>query len=334
MTHVDDSPDAARRDRPSRTASPGAPEVRPRPAVRGWLLAGGAAAVLLGAAWWGVQTFRHAGSRAALAALQPVAASVPVNQLERREAMEIADRLLRDFPGSPEALYARGLLLIRHGFNEEAAKTWQACLALAPDLAPAYEFLGIEAFQRGDSEQAVEFLQKAVQLDPQSAAAGLYLGEALNNLGRMDEAIPVLERFLQVSPHTPEPYFQLGQSYLYLKDYARAKEYHQAAVREDPGFAQAYFGLAQACERLGEPDQARQYRQRHLDTISRTRMAGQRRVRSGLSEAESREALSAACLLAGKIYLAHGKQHEAEEYFRRAAAVDPQGGPPAIPRRE
>ena len=226
-------------------------------------------------------------------------------------------------------MYARGTLLIRHGFNDEAVRTWQACLQLDPDLAPAYEFLGIEACQRGDNEGAVEFLQQAVRLDPQSSAAGLYLGEALNNLGRMAEAVPVLEQFLKVSPHTAEPYFQLGQAYLYLKEYQRARECHAAALREDPGFAQACFGLASACERLGETDQAQKYREQHVALISQGRQAEQRRVRSGRSEAEVREALASAYVTVGKVYVAHGRMPAARACWDKAAAIDPRA---AIPR--
>ena len=93
------------------------------------LLALGAVAVLLGAGWLGVRTVRNNAARDAVSALQPVAPSVAPDPPERREALEIADRLLRDYPASPEALYVRGVLLARYGFNDEAVNTWQACLS-------------------------------------------------------------------------------------------------------------------------------------------------------------------------------------------------------------
>jgi tetratricopeptide (TPR) repeat protein len=295
-----------------------------RSAVGRWLLVGAGLVALIGLGMWGLRAWKTAEARAALAALQPVAATVPAEQAERRAAMEVADGLLRDFPQSPEALYVRGTLLVRHGFNQEAAKTWQACLKLAPDLAPAYEFLGIEACRRGANEEAVTFLRKAVQLDPQSSAAGLYLGEALNNLGRMREAIPVLEQFLQVAPQAAEPHFQLGQAYFYLQEFKRAKACHLAALRADPGFAQACFGVAQACERLGETEQAHIYRAKHVAMIAQGRQADQRRVRSGRSATEAREALANAYMTAAKIYIAQGQTQVAQELLRKAAAADPQ----------
>jgi len=265
--------------------------------------------------------------------LRPVAESVPADQPERREALEVADRLLREYPHSPEALFARGVLLFRFGFNDEAVKTWHACLKLVPDLAPAYEYLGIDAFQRGENERAIELLRKAVQLDPQSAAAGLYLGEALNQVGRMEEAIPVLEEFLKVAPHSAEPYFQLGQAYLYLKRYDRAKEHHEAALREDPGFAQACFGLATACERLGQADAAREYRERYARLITQHRLDAQQRTRESRREGEVRESLMLAYATAAKVCVAHGKTQEAQEFWDKAAAVEVKSAPAEGPRR-
>lgn len=313
--------DARSTDREGR-ASQGTAPASPAPSAgRPWLWVIGAVVAMAAAGWWGFRAWRGSTGRDAVASLQPMAPRVPADQPERREVVEVADGLLRDYPDSPEALYARGVILSRYGFNDEAVKTWEACLELVPNLAPAYERLGIEAFQRGDTDKAVEMLRKAVQADPDSPAAGLYLGESLNNLGRMKEAIPVLERFLKVSPRTPEPYFQLAQAWAYLKDYRRARDYHAAALKEDPEFTQACYGLAVAWERLGEADQARQYREKYAAMIAQSRVAENRRVRQHRDEAELRESLAGAYLTAAKLYAAHGRASEAEEFGRRAALL-------------
>ncbi|MHB0954911.1 MAG: tetratricopeptide repeat protein [Pirellulaceae bacterium] len=301
----------------------GPPLDRRRVRVRLWSLMAIVAVAIAGAAWWwGMRAAREAELRAALAELQPVASSVSPEQRERREALEVADRLLQEYPNNLEAIFARGTILFRYGLNEEAVKCWKVCLMLVPNLAPAYEYLGLEAFQCGRNEEAVEYFRKAIEYDPTSSAAGLYLGEALNNLGRMEEAIPVLEQFLTVAPHSPEPYFQLGQAYWYLKSYERAKEYHQRALREDPNFAQAWHGLGQACERLGENDQAREYLSRHAEMVNQNRTYQGQTIR-GRDEMDVRESLASAYLTAGKVYLAKGREQEAEQYLAKAAAVDP-----------
>jgi len=305
-----------------------------RPVGRSWILIIGAGIAILAVGWWIVRALSGLDAGDAAADLQPVAASVPVDQPERREALEVADRLLREYPRSPEALYARGVLLFRFGFNDEAVKTWTACLKLVPDLAPAYEFLGIDAFQRGENDRAIELLSQAIRLDPESPAAGLYLGEALNNAGRMEEAVPVLQQFLKISPHAAEPYFQLGQAYLYLKAYDRARDCHEAALREDPGFVQACYGLAQAYDRLGQAELARKYREKHASMIARHRMAEQQRTRESRDAAEVRQSLARAYTTAGKVYMAHGRTREAQEFLNKAAAIEAQAATPDASRKE
>jgi tetratricopeptide (TPR) repeat protein len=317
---------AARRDNSERDHHPRehGPAEAPARRVPRWVLVCGLLLALAGVSWWGLREHRKTTARRAVAALQPVAHQVPADPPERRAALEIADRLLQDYPHSPEALYARGSILSRYGFNDEAVATWEACLQLMPDLAPVYELLGVDALRRGESERAVALLRKAVELDPESRAAGLCLGEVLNSLGRMEEAIPVLNQFLQTAPDSADAYFQLGQAHLYLQDYARAKAAHASALKEDPQYAQACYGLAVASGRLGETDQSQQYRERYVQMIAQSRLVEHRRVRQNRDEAELQQALARAYVTAGSIYLDHGRTREAQEFWNKAVAIDPQ----------
>jgi tetratricopeptide (TPR) repeat protein len=296
---------------------------RASPAARGWLLVLAAGIAVLAAGWWGVRAYRNAAARKTLASLQPVASLVPEDPPERREALEIADQLLRDYPDSPDVLYVRGTLLSRYGFNDEAVKTWQVCLDMYPDLAPVYEQLGLDAFRRGQGERTVELLRKAIQLDPESSVAGLCLGETLNSLGRMDEAIPVLEQYLQKSPHSAEAHFQLGQAYMYLKDYEQAKTCHEAALREDPQYVQACYGLALAYGRLGDQERSEAYRKKYADMIAQSRLVENRRVRQNSDLLDRQQALARAYFTAGTIYQDHGRTEQARELWKKAAEVDP-----------
>jgi tetratricopeptide (TPR) repeat protein len=316
-----------------RPTPPPAPPPRPTPVVQRRTAIGLAVAiaVLAGAvgawSWWRSD---RAVARV-VAALRPLAGEVPADQVERRAAIEVADRLLRDFPMAPEALYARGRILLRHGFQEEAERSLQAALALVPDLAPAHELLGLDALQRGHAEEAAVHLRRALDSDPTLPAAGVALGEALNNLGRMPEAITVLERVVAAKPSVAAAHFQLGQAWSYLGEPARAKAAHLAALRCDPANGAACFGVAQACERLGEHDMAEEYRRRHVDLIAADRHMGQRRVREGQSADEARAALVAAYDLAARIYAGHDRTAEAAE-LRALASAPPRGpAPPPAP---
>jgi len=60
----------------------------------------------------------------------------PDNAIQR-EAVALADRLIRDFPDDLEVLYTRGLILNKFVNREEAARCWQECLQYDPDFAEA-----------------------------------------------------------------------------------------------------------------------------------------------------------------------------------------------------
>ena len=94
-----------RADVPSAAEDDAPPEVRAKSPVRAWFLVAAATAAIAGGAWWVTRAMKNAEITAALAELQPVASSVPPDQRERREALEIADRLLQEYPDSPEAIF-------------------------------------------------------------------------------------------------------------------------------------------------------------------------------------------------------------------------------------
>jgi len=321
-----------RGERAARTAAPPSGGFRTRRSI----LAVGLAVAVVAAAVVAWRAVGFARRTRAISALRPVAAGVPPDQQERRATLEIADRLLRDLPAAPEALYARGRILLRLGYGDEAVASLRAALAVEPELAPAYELLGMEAMSRGDHAAAVPLLERAWRIDPESEAAGVMLGESLANLGRLPEAVAVLERVVAAHPAVTAAHVQLGQAWNSLREPARAKAAHLAALRLDPVNGPACFGAAQACERLGEHELAEQYRRRHLDIVAEDRGIGQRRIRAGLSAGEPAGALAAAADLAAKVYAANGRLAEAADFRARAAAAAaraPQPGPAGGSRR-
>jgi tetratricopeptide (TPR) repeat protein len=308
------------------------PRARP-PLVRPWIVVVGLAAVVAGAVWWGIRAADEARKRAVLSALEPVASSLPADQPEKQEALELADRLLREYPESPEALYARGLLLCRFGRNDEAVKNWNACLLLTSEPAPVYETLGSDALRRGDNRRAVELLRKALELDPNLPDATTYLGEALLNLGRFDEAVPVLQRAVGAAPRAADAYCRLAQAYLSLEAYARAKETYLAALREDPAFHNAYYGLAAACEGLGEPREAQEYREKHHAWMQKNRLTAQERARQSQTRdrAEVRGSLAWAYFTVAQVYETQGETQKARQCRDKAAALAPEHAMPVVP---
>jgi len=316
----------------SRQPGPRASQEVRWPLIRSWVIVVVLATVAIGVGWWGVGKYQGAKRRAAIAALKPVPSSVFVDQPEKREAMELADGLLREFPESPEAIYARGLLLYRFGQNDEAVKCWNACLALTSDSAPVYETLGVDAFRRGENEKAIQLLRKALELDPELPSANLHLGEALANLGRMEEAIPILQRAARNTDCAPDAHCQLAHACLSLNAYDRAKEHYLAALNQDPALVTAYYGLATVCERLGELDEAKKYREKHHARMQDTHRAAKRWARESQTRdrAEVLGSLAGAYLTVALVYETQGEEQKARQCRSRAAALEQNGATSAI----
>jgi tetratricopeptide (TPR) repeat protein len=288
--------------------------------LRLWLLC--FIAVGLACGYWFLSGFRNEAADVATASLAAVAPQVPPGQPRRKEAMELADGLLQDYPGSAEALYARGVLLMRYGFTEEATRSWEACLQLVPGLAVAYEQLGIAAFHEGKIAEAARLLEKSLASDPNSLTAGLYLGKALNQLGKPEAAVTVMERFLTNEPPPADLAFELGQSRLDLKHYEPASRWYQAALSLDPGNVQAYYGLARASLGLGDTDAAERYQAQYTALVDQTSELERSQFRQGRNSQDVDRLLAEAYVLAGKVHASQGKHGAAQGCWLKAKQID------------
>ncbi len=241
----------------------------------------------------------------------------------RKEALEVADRLVGEFPDAPDAVCAKGLVHHRYGNRAQAVKCWERCLRLDSGFAGGYYCLGRDALDRADYEESARLLRKAVEIDPEMAEAHLLLAKAMLCLGRMEDAVAALEEHLRVSPRSTEGLFRLGQACLYVENYNRAAQYHKAAIETNPAYAPAYYGLATACERLGQKQEAGECREtfRKLKARDRSIAAGRRRRYD--DPASSRRSLADAYRTAAKVCYKHGSVQRAAEHWQKAATLSP-----------
>ena len=240
------------------------------------------------------------------------------------EADVVAGDLVVRYPSDPDAYEMRARIQRYRGHTSEAVKCWQRCLELNADYAHAHEGLGAVAAQQEDHEQAETHFRQALRLTPTSAAARIGLAQALIDQGKLPEAIVLLEQSLPASPEGVEPHVLLGMAYSQQQNHAKAKEHYQAAIARDPQHANARWGLANACLRLGLSDEARQ----HREEFQKLR-AGEREVRqmhrNQYNDLTSlKEDLAALYTDAARVYISHGAGSDAEQLWKRAAAVHPQ----------
>jgi len=254
----------------------------------------------------------------------PISAELPADTPALlAEADAVTGDLVRRYPNDPNAQEMKARLQLYQGDTAGAVESWQRCLELDANYRPAYEGLGSVAAQQAHYEDATTHYQRAVQIAPDSAPARIGLAKSLIEQGKLEEGIAVLEQNVAASPQGVEQSVLLGMAYSRKQNHAKAKEHYQAAVARDPRHANARLGLADASAGLGLADEAQQHREEFQRLQSLEREVRQEDRKQYEDLAALGKVIAALYTDAGRICLAHGSPADAEQLWKRAAALDP-----------
>ena len=113
---------------------------------------------------------------------------------ELRRALELD-------PGSLDAHYYYGVLLMHLGRHNEAIREGQISVQLDPLSSTTQSSLGRFLYRARRYEEALPHLERAVELEPRALHANYRLGEVYAQLGRYDEAIAALEKNRKLMPN-------------------------------------------------------------------------------------------------------------------------------------
>jgi len=259
----------------------------------------------------------------------PEPATGPAAEVQalKREANELAARVLKKYPRDASSHVLKGSVCFYHGDTLKAEKAWRKALDMDPNRADAYNGISSVAWEQGKFEKAVAACREALRLHPTMLDARIRMGQSLMELDRTEEAIKVMEQTVQQSPQSADAHFILAQACMQAKEYAKAKENFLRAVELRPNHIHAYYGLATASARLGQRDEARVYQEkfRTLEAADLATHHARRRGEKTLSNlAEQRTTTANACTVAAGIYRDYGKVQEAEQLLQRAAVIDPE----------
>ena len=198
-----------------------------------------------------------------------------------QEAMQICNYGRALFPTSTRLSTALGVAQFGNANYQEAAVTFSALLAAAPDSALYGDMLGrtCDAMAESDGNSCALLLRFAdahpgnAQIDIYAASSILRSPQDKQDLTR---ASRLLDAAIHSDPKASEAYYQLGvlnqQQALWAESVSPLK--HAIALR--PTFAEAHYRLARAYFRLGDKDRGnleltlqRQYQAEEKEALDR-----------------------------------------------------------------
>jgi tetratricopeptide (TPR) repeat protein len=238
-------------------------------------------------------------------------------------AVQVAQRLVKEFPGRAEPLLLLGQVHYEQEKYSEAVGVWEQGLRINASQPAAYQAMGSMALQEGDYEAAIAHWRKAIEVEPEWPGARRAIGLALMHLQRIEEAIPELEQDLKISPDASQAHFLLGQAYFQLEKLEEARGHYEAAIQEAPRFTSAYYALFRVLTRLRETNAAKEALAKFQDL-----KAGEQKAKREGEEAyddmvAQRGALARTYDRAGMVFWEYGNIPKAMDNFRVAAHLDP-----------
>jgi tetratricopeptide (TPR) repeat protein len=151
-----------------------------------------------------------------------------------------------------QELYAEATTAEQHGDNATAIEKYRAMIKLAPNLAPAYNNLGILYFNLHDYTHAAEVLKRGLQLKPDMPTASAMLGVCYFQLGADEKAEPLLRAALRAEPTDDNVEMILVHILINLKKYEEAAVHLQDFLKRNPKDQQAWYMLGKSYLQLSE----------------------------------------------------------------------------------
>jgi tetratricopeptide (TPR) repeat protein len=145
--------------------------------------------------------------------------------------------------------------------KDSITKAWelnQKAMELDEDLADAYGLLSALCIYKRDFDRAIMEGEQGVALAPNSADAYAWLGTAMQFAGMQERAIPILKKAIRLNPFPQTWYYlQLGVCYSGVGQYEEAVSALQKAIQRERDNLLAYLQLCATYELMGRAEDAR-----------------------------------------------------------------------------
>ncbi|MDP8889280.1 MAG: tetratricopeptide repeat protein [Thermoproteota archaeon] len=175
------------------------------------------------------------------------------------KAIEIEKRIEK----KPIYLCNKGLALCRLEKNNEAMECYGKAIELNPNLADAWEDVGLVLKDSGRYKEAVKCFDKAIELNPNLAYAWLAKGLVLKDMGEHDEAVKCFDKAkecydgnLKKGSKDIIDWYGKGHALIQLRKYDEAVKCFDKVKEIDSNLADAWLAKGLVLTQLKRDDEA------------------------------------------------------------------------------
>ena len=136
-----------------------------------------------------------------------------------------AEKAIELAPYEAEAHIAMSMIYLAQDKFELVISEAKKALQFNPNLAEAYQTLGIAQESLEGPAAAIKSFETSLELDPFSLGTIADLVVAYQALGRTAHALELLQKTARVHPTSPEPQLGLARYYMWNQDYLKAQEH-------------------------------------------------------------------------------------------------------------
>jgi tetratricopeptide (TPR) repeat protein len=151
-----------------------------------------------------------------------------------------------------QQLYAQAVSAEHSGDLNAAIAKYREMIRLAPDIAPAYNNLGMLLFNEHNYPAAIPVLAHGLQINPRMGTSVIMLGLAYFEVGQNAKAKPLLEEAVQGDPSNADAQISLAHVLLNLGQDGDAITHLRAYLRLHPKDQQAWYVLGKTYLKLSE----------------------------------------------------------------------------------
>ncbi len=173
------------------------------------------------------------------------------------EALEVARRLVRDFPKRRGSHHSLAAALEAAGSFEEASAVCRQTVAMHPDDYEAYTTLGRIAARQGRVDDAVAAFRRALRLEPYIEDARFGAVAALESEGRHEEAVALCVDGIDWDPQWPRAFEELEALLAANHTGEENAAQWRRLVKGYPDAWLSHYYLGRALRGAGDPTAAR-----------------------------------------------------------------------------